>query len=215
MFMFTDKAIPDTINILQPNRLTCTSLHGYKNADHIMLVGRRFQINAIAWITMFTNYVTSTWSRSYSITVDSNLNCNLHISQIIHKAMYQRANLILKCFQSRDGTLLLRAYCTYVRPLLEYCTPVWSPHHSNVGLINKVGVQRSFTKRMSGLKTVSYIDHLAKLGIDSLERRRLNEDLMLCYKLQNNLCDSSISNLFKSGHAAVTRVKLAKLSSNL
>jgi len=56
--------------------------------------------------------------------VDSNL--NLHISYIVHKA-HQRVNLILKCFQSRDRALLLRAYCTYVRLLLEYCTPVWSP----------------------------------------------------------------------------------------
>jgi len=68
--------------------------------------------------------------------------------KIVHKAN----QLIIKCFQSRDRALLLRAYCTYVRPLLEYWTPVWSPHHSY--LINKVeGVQRSFTKRMSGLKT--------------------------------------------------------------
>jgi len=70
---------------------------------------------------------------------------------------------------------------------------------------------------MSGLKTLSYIDRLAKLGIDSLERRRLNHDLMLCYKLQNNLCDSSISNLFKPGYAATrgNGFKLAELSSEL
>jgi len=38
-------------------------------------------------------------------------------------------------------------------------------------LVNDVeGVQRSITKRMSGLKTCL---RLAKLGIDSLERRRL------------------------------------------
>jgi len=51
---------------------------------------------------------------------------------------------------------------------------------------------------------VCHIDHLAKRCIDSLERRRLNQDLMLYYKLQNNLIDSSISNLFKPGYA-VTR----------
>jgi len=49
------------------------------------------------------------------------------------------------------------------------------------------GAQRSFTKRMSGLETLWYIDQLAKLGIDSLERRNLNQDLILCFKLQNNV----------------------------
>jgi len=153
--------------------------------------------------------------RDLGITVDSNLNFNQHISLIVHKA-HQRANLILKCFQSRDRKLLLKAFCTYVRPLLEYCTPVWSPHHSY--LVHKVeGVQRSFTKRIHGLKTLSYIDRLDKLAIDSLERRRLNQDLLLCYKLLHNLCDSSIAKLFKPGNA-VTRgngFKLAKLPNHL
>ena len=31
------------------------------------------------------------------------------------------------CF-SKKVEPLMRAYITYVRPLLEYCTPVWSPH---------------------------------------------------------------------------------------
>jgi len=57
---------------------------------------------------------------------------------------------------------------------------------------------------MHGLKSSSYIDRLAKLGIDSFQRRRLNKALMLRYELKNNLCDSSISNLFKPG-SAVTR----------
>jgi len=70
---------------------------------------------------------------------------------------------------------------------------------------------------MSGLKTLSYIDRLAKFGIDSLEWRGLNQDIMLCYKLQNNLCDSSISKLFKPCYA-VTRgngFQLTELSSKL
>jgi len=40
---------------------------------------------------------------------------------------------------------------------------------------------------------------------------------MLCCKLQNNLCDSFISNLFKPGYAVTcgNGFKLAKLSNNL
>jgi len=58
----------------------------------------------------------------------------------------RHTSLILKCFQSYDRELLLKAYCSNVRLLREYCTHVWIPHHSY--LINKVeGVQRLFTKR--------------------------------------------------------------------
>jgi len=40
-----------------------------------------------------------------------------HISLIVHKA-YTRAVLILKCFHSRDPSILMQAFCVYVRPLL-------------------------------------------------------------------------------------------------
>ena len=51
--------------------------------------------------------------------------------------------------------VLVRAFCTYVRPILEYCTPVWSPHH--IGLDDKIEkVQRRFTKRIYGFSNLSY-----------------------------------------------------------
>jgi hypothetical protein len=39
-----------------------------------------------------------------------------------------RAKLILKCFRSRDSQLLVRAFCTFVRPLLEFSSIIWSPY---------------------------------------------------------------------------------------
>ena len=36
------------------------------------------------------------------------------------KVAHQRANMIHRCFVSRNVNLLTRAYLTYVRPLLEY-----------------------------------------------------------------------------------------------
>jgi len=51
-----------------------------------------------------------------------------HISLIVRKAQ-QQAGLILKCFCSQDRDLFMKAYYTYVRPLLEYSTSVWSPHY--------------------------------------------------------------------------------------
>ena len=83
-----------------------------------------------------------------------------------------RANLILRCFHSRDRTLLTTALCTYVRPLLEYCSSVWYPHTKC--LINKIEkVQRYFTKRIVGLRNMSYDDRLHTLGLKSLEDRRV------------------------------------------
>jgi len=57
-----------------------------------------------------------------------------------------RAKLILKCFQTRDASILMKAFVTFVRPILEYASFVWNPHYKHE--IDKVeAVQRKFTKK--------------------------------------------------------------------
>ena len=57
-----------------------------------------------------------------------------------------RAKLILKCFQTHDASILMKAFVTFVRPTLEYPSVVWNPHYKRD--IDKVeNVQRRFTKK--------------------------------------------------------------------
>ena len=73
-----------------------------------------------------------------------------------------------------------------MRPILEYSSVVWSPClKCEIEEIEKV--QRRFTKRLKGLKNVSYSDRLCRLGLPSLELRCLRLDLIICYKLVFNL----------------------------
>ena len=87
--------------------------------------------------------------RDLGVHVDSYLKFDRHISFIVHKAM-TRARLIVKCFLSRYRELLFKAYCVYVRPLLEYCSAVWSPHLKYL-VVKLESVQRFFTKRLQGM----------------------------------------------------------------
>jgi len=66
-------------------------------------------------------------TRDLGIIIDNKLNFNSHICHIAHNA-HVRASLILRKCVSRDPKILTKALITYVRPLLEYRTPVWSPH---------------------------------------------------------------------------------------
>jgi len=102
---------------------------------------------------------------------------------------------------------------TYVRPILEYCSPVWSPHHKY--LINKIeSVQKVFTKRLPDLWNLPYSQRLASLNIQSLEHRRILSDLTLCFKLQHHCCDSSVADSFKVCSTSITRGNGQKLSKN-
>ena len=115
------------------------------------------------------------------VTIDSRLRFSDHIAKISSKA-HRRANLIHRCFTSRHRDLLVKAFVTYVRPILEYNSQVWSPVlKEDISLIE--AVQKRFTKRIPGLSELSYYSRLKALNIESLELRRLRSDLVLVYKI--------------------------------
>jgi len=115
------------------------------------------------------------------IIIDNKLNFNGHVSRIAHNAQVH-ASLIRQTFVSRGPEILTKAFITYVRPLLEYCTPVWSLHTAcNANKIESC--QRWFTKRIKGLYGLDYHQRLAFLGLESLQVRRIKYDLIMCYKI--------------------------------
>jgi len=129
------------------------------------------------------------------VVFDANLTFSSHINQIASKG-HSRANLILRSFVSKDITTLTRAFIVYVRPLLEYCTVVWSPSLvRDIELIEKV--QRRFTKRLPGLQNLTYHQRLASLNLESLELRRLRNDLIFAYKIVFGLHNVNVSDFFK------------------
>jgi len=73
-----------------------------------------------------------------------------------------RSSLFFKSFQSRNLQLLFRAFTVFVRPLLDYRSPVWAPvYKTDINLIERV--QRRFTKSLPDLKDISYHDRLVIL----------------------------------------------------
>ena len=99
------------------------------------------------------------------------------IDQIVARAC-TRANFVHKCFISRDTNILTRAFVVYVRPLLEYGSSVWSTHHARE-FKQAESVQTRFTKRLPGLKYLHYHERLQYLGLETLEMRRLRQDLVI------------------------------------
>ena len=137
--------------------------------------------------------------KDLGVILDSSLKYKSHIMDISARAK-QRAALIHRCFASRSIKNLTRAYTTYIRPMLEYATTVWSP--SQIYLINTIeSVQKQFTKRFPGLKNLTYEERLKLLGLQSLEHRRLIFDLVLCYNIIH-------------GHSAIPLDQMFSLNKN-
>jgi len=128
------------------------------------------------------------------VTYDNKLKFGPHIDKGCSKAS-SRAKLILKCFQTRSPSILLKAYGTFVRPILEYASVVWSPYKKCD--INKIeAVQKYFTKRLGGLGHMSYCQRLSILELDRLHLRRIKADLLLCYKMINNLVYVNVATFY-------------------
>jgi len=65
-------------------------------------------------------------AKDLGILVDSKLKFDVHINSIITRA-HQRAGCIFRCFLSRDVDWFVKAFVTYVRPIVEYASPIWNP----------------------------------------------------------------------------------------
>ena len=140
---------------------------------------------------------TATSVRDLGFIIDRSLKFNEHISGITKKAS-SRVALLFRAFRTRNSHILLRCYKTYIRPLLEYGSCVWSPHlikHK----VQLEKIQRLFTRKLyrrCGLEKSNYAVRLLSLDLESLETRRNKADLIMCYKILNSLVDASSDSFF-------------------
>jgi len=156
------------------------------------------------------------------VLVDSSLSFSQHISQITHKAR-NRCVLFLKVFVSRDPFTMIKFFTTYVRPLLEYSSPVWSPISvSEVTLLESV--QRFFTNKIPGCRFLPYHQRLRNLSLQSLLHRRKVADLIYLHAFMSGRLCLSLSPHLTFTPPSITRghnlrvlipiMRYAKMSQN-
>ena len=105
----------------------------------------------------------------------------------------------MKFFKTLNIWKLQKLFICYVRTKVEYNSPVWSPYLQQD--INRIeSIQICFTRTAClrcGIKLTSYEDRLNKLGMISLETRRLHMDLFLMFKIVHGLCGINFHKYFK------------------
>jgi hypothetical protein len=91
---------------------------------------------------------------------------------------------ITRAFHYRDRHVFMRLYQQYVRPHLEFSTPVWSPWSvADIDCLERV--QKRAVKMVSGLRETEYSLRLKELGLATLEERRHRADMQMVHKIMH------------------------------
>ncbi|EYC30086.1 hypothetical protein Y032_0005g2442 [Ancylostoma ceylanicum] len=133
--------------------------------------------------------------------ITKNLSFDKHCERVANKAMRIVHN-IFRGLITRNSAVLLKAYKAYVRPILEYGTPVFSPFTCK-SIKRLERVQNTFTRRLM-IRTIGFhYDQIPSsdernlnLGLSTLSFRRKINDLLLLHKILYGKCGLEPQDLF-------------------
>ena len=136
-------------------------------------------------------------AKDLGVFITQDLKWNYHVSYL-YRISSQVSYQIRKTFKTRNIWTLLKLYLTYIRPKLEYSTPVWSPYLKK-DIMKIESVQKVFTKfacLRCSVSFSSYKDRLLFLNLKTLEYRRIVFDLVFLFKIIKGQTNLNFSDFF-------------------
>jgi len=112
--------------------------------------------------------------------VSEDLKWDKQCRQAVKKAN-RMLGVIKRNFIDRSKETIMPLYKSLVRPHLEYCVPIWSPHYQkDIELVKEV--QRRTTKLIDDVRNLHHEERIKRLNLMTLEKRRLRSDLIETFK---------------------------------
>ena len=133
------------------------------------------------------------------VSYDNQFSFRPHIISIVSRASL-RAKLILKCFVTRDSGILCKAFCAFVRPVLEFSSEIWN------------NILRWILIKLKTSKDASLKRKIGKTTFTNFGDATINS--ATCYKLLNGFIDIDSTNFLVASTNTQTRGNSCKLKKN-
>lgn len=129
--------------------------------------------------------------KDLGVLLDPTLSFQPHISAITNKAL-KLLGFVKRTTSDFSNIETLRIlYCSLVRPHLEYCSSVWSPHYNTY--VQKIeSVQHKFLRHLAFRLNIFLDDYSVLesfLNLSSLAIRRQHKGLILLFNVINSKCN--------------------------
>lgn len=129
--------------------------------------------------------------RDLGVWFDSEMLLTTHYNNIVNKA-YRNLGFVIRTCQPFKSSLSLKlVYFAYVRSILEYASPIWSPFYAK-HKTHLEGIQRKFIKHLNykrNSNSESYADDCRSHGLLTLEERRIILDMGLLHDILSGRLD--------------------------
>ena len=152
--------------------------------------------------------------RDLGIIADNKLKFDKHIAEIAKRANSGLAS-IKRTMKFVNKETFNALYKSLVRPILEYCAPVWNPY--KIKQIKTLeSVQRRATRLVKEVKNKSYTERLLSLDLPTLSYRRRRGDMITTFKILHGMIDTDRKIFFERSTSATRghNLKLFKFASS-
>jgi len=148
--------------------------------------------------------------KDLGVVCSDNLKASAHCQEAYSKAN-RMLGLINRTIKYKNPEVLLNLYKSMVRPHLECCSTVWSPHYIKDKTLPE-RVQHRFTRLFPHLRSLPCEVRLSHLGLWTVEERRNTADLIEIFKIAKGLSSIPWSCFFHKAEGTVARGHSWKLA---
>ena len=141
--------------------------------------GHDYYMNIIAGDPMVLQKTLE--EKDLEVSITSSLKPTVHCQKAASRAM-SALRLLRSSFNSLTQGNFRILFTTYVRPHLEYCLQAVGPYmKKNIQTLERI--QRRASKKVKGMKHLTYEDRLQRLNLMKIEDRAKRGDLIETYKI--------------------------------